>query len=340
MMKKYAFLLLAVLLVAACGDGRKDGHKPQSDGLPYELALIVPRALYVGELKDSLEKVLQGSTPVLPQHEPMFRLNVVYAEGNLTPWRTFRNRLVVKVDEQQKQPSMGVAKDPVAAPQIEVKVEAATASELAAFIGENKELLTDLFVDSELEVEAANLRLKYSKMTADSLRRVSGHSICAPTAMRASKVEQDFLWTGSNLNDKDQNFVFYSYPWDGKPLTAEQFVQKRDSALKRNIPGSRPDQWMQTTRVARSAEGATGGQPTDSVPLIFARTRTINGINVQEVHGLWEVRNGALGGAFVSLERIDSAARRVLVTEGFIYSPHSPKRNLMRQMEAALRTFK
>ena len=65
----------------------------------------------------------------------------------------------------------------------------------------------------------------------------------------------------------------------------------------------------------------------------------IGGASVQEVHGLWEMRDAALGGAFVALERVDTAARRVLVTEGFIYSPHSPKRDLMRQMEAALRTF-
>ena len=60
---------------------------------------------------------------------------------------------------------------------------------------------------------------------------------------------------------------------------------------------------------------------------------------VQEVHGLWELKNGALGGPFVALERVDTAAARVLVCEGFVYSPHSPKRDLLRQMEAALRTF-
>jgi hypothetical protein len=52
------------------------------------------------------------------------------------------------------------------------------------------------------------------------------------------------------------------------------------------------------------------------------------------------MHNGALCGAFVSLERIDTANSRVLVTEGFIYSPYSPKRTILREMEAALRTFK
>ena len=301
----------------ACGsrDKPKTQQKPVSKGLPYEVVLIVPEPIYGGELKDTLEA----------QHEPMFRLDVVYADGNLTSWRTFRNRLIVEVDKDVAQPTMGVAKDPVARLQTEVKVSARNAHELAVFIGENRQRLTDLFVEAELDREAARLRTKYSKSTADALRTF-GHTICVPEGLKASKTGTDFLWTGTNLNDKDQNFVFYSYPWDGQPLTPRQFVEKRDSALKANIPGGQPNQWMQTARE-------------QGMPLLVARTRSINHTVVQEVHGLWELHNGALGGAFVSLERIDSASHRVLVTEGFIYSPHSPKRNLMRQMEAALRTF-
>ncbi|MBR0273305.1 MAG: DUF4837 family protein [Bacteroidaceae bacterium] len=333
-MRKAPFItLLAALLLVSCSpkNERAEQQKPASRGLPYELVMIVPQAAYSGELKDTLDAVLTGSTPVLPQHEPLFRLDVVYADGNLTPWRTFRNRLVVAIDTKADKPEMGIALDPVAKPQIEVKLSARTAHELAAFIGENRQRLTDLFIDHELNVEAANLRRKYNKMTADSLLAVCGHSICVPTGLHASKTGKDFLWTGTNLNDKDQNFVFYSYAWDGHSLTPEQYVQKRDSALKANIPGAQPNQWMQTARTPASAENK---------PLILARTRTLNNKVVQEIHGLWEMHNGALGGAFVALERIDTAARRVLVTEGFIYSPHSPKRDIMRQMEAALRTFK
>lgn len=309
------------------GQGSAAVHKPQSRGLAYEVALIVPRAVYNGELKDTLDAVLRCSTPVLPQHEPLFRVDVVYPDGNLTPWRTLRNRLIVETDRSVKTPRMGVARDVVAVPQVEVKVEAASAHELAVFLGRNKERLQEVFVEAELEYEAANLRRKHSQRTLEELKALTGHTICVPTGLKASKQGKDFLWTGTNLNDKDQNFVFYSYLWDGQPFSPERYVAARDSALQANIPGSRPDQWMQTAREA--------GQP-----LILTRTRTLYNMSVYEVHGLWEMHDGALGGAFVALERVDSAARRVLVTEGFIYSPHSPKRDLLRQMEAALRTFR
>ncbi len=326
--KALLFAVLALALSACSGKGEGGGqvHQPASRGLPYELAMIIPQSLYSGELRDTLDAVLRASTPVLPQHEPLFRVDVVYAEGNLTPWRTMRNRLLVEVHRQTKSPRMGVARNTVAVPQLEVKVEAATAHELALFIAQNRERLQELFVEAELNFEASNLRRKYSKRTRDELLSLCGHTICVPPGLKASKQGEDFLWTGTNLNDKDQNFVFYSYAWDGQPLTPERYVAVRDSVLQVNIPGTRQGQWMQTARM-------------DGQPLIVARARTLFNIYVLEIHGLWELKDGALGGPFVALERIDTAARRVLVTEGFVYSPHSSKRDILRQMEASLRTF-
>ena len=158
-------------------------------------------------------------------------------------------------------------------------------------------------------------------------RLSASHDVCVPVGLKASKTGDGFLWTGTNLNDKDQNFLFYTYAWEGAPLSESRFVAARDSVLKEFIPGARADQWMQTARM-------------EGEPLVLARTRAINNKRgVLEVHGLWELRNGALGGPFVALCRVDTLARRVMVTEGFVYSPHSPKRNLMRELEAALRTF-
>ena len=46
-----------------------------------------------------------------------------------------------------------------------------------------------------------------------------------------------------------------------------------------------------------------------------------------------------MGGPFVSHARVDRPNGRVVVVEGFIYAPQKNKRELMRQMEAALYTL-
>ena len=83
---------------------------------------------------------------------------------------------------------------------------------------------------------------------------------------------------------------------------------------------------MQTTRV-------------DGNPVIFSRMRELDGRKVLEVRGLWEMRNGALGGPFVSLTRADPVSRKLIVTEGFVYSPSTDKRDLLRLVEASLITL-
>ena len=70
-----------------------------------------------------------------------------------------------------------------------------------------------------------------------------------------------------------------------------------------------------------------------------ARVVLPDGREAYEMRGLWEMRRGALGGPFVSLAFPDPEHGRLLVAEGFIYSPKSKKRDLVRRMEAALRTL-
>ena len=96
--------------------------------------------------------------------------------------------------------------------------------------------------------------------------------------------------------------------------------------MRMNIPGSNPDQWMQTTKI-------------DGSPIISSCLREIAGKKVYEVRGLWEMRNGALGGPFVSLTSIDSVNNKLIVAEGFVYSPSTDKRDLLRTVEASLRTL-
>ena len=318
---------------------RDVAEMPPSRGLPYELALLIPRALYAGELRDTIDAILRQSTPALPQHEPIFRINVVYPEGHITDggfsgrhlaaWRTFRLRLLVDTAPTTR---FGLARDVVARPQVEVVITAPTPHELAMLIARERQRLVDIFVEAELQREAEALRRKHSKVTADALQHLTvadgrrRRTVCVPASLRASKVGIDFLWTGTNLADRDQNFLFFSYPWDGRPLSVDAFVAKHDSVLRANIPGSLPGQWMQTARI-------------DDQPLVLARARILNNVQRLEVRGLWELRAGALGGPFVALANIDTLHARVEIVEGFIYSPHSPKRPLIRQMEAALRTF-
>ncbi len=323
-----AWVCLLLLVLAGCS-GEKEKRVVASKGLPYELLLVVDEAVWNDRaLQDSLKAVVEAPMPGLPQIEPTFRLLRVMADDYQRQYTTMRNQFFVRLNPKAGQAAMGVSRNAEARPQLFVTLEARDADELAAALGTHKQEIIDLFVESEIELEAARLRKSYSKKVADELRALAGWTICVPEDIKASKKGDRFLWAGSDRIEKDYNVVFYSYPLpEGvDPFTTAHFVAVRDSVMKHNIPGSTPEKWMTTTKEK-------------DMPLVETRMRTLGGKTLMEARGLWEMHKGGIGGPFVSHVLVDTAAREVVVCEGFVYSPRTKKRELVRTMEAALRTL-
>lgn len=324
------WMLLAVVLLAACsGEGEKKMALASSKGLPSELLLVVDKEVWDSDLQDSINGIVKAQVPGLMQVEELFRVTRIFSKGYAATHTTFHTKLFIKVDKTLDKPMMGTRRNEYAKPQLELVVAAPSLDVLREYLMLNSERIKEILVESQIEKRVELLRKKYSKKVDDDLKEVLGMSVRAPENMRATKKGERFLWGGTNLLAKDLNLVVYTYDWHGEDLLdTDRYVEKRDSVMKHNIPGSNEGQWMQTVREREHKR-----------PLVECAEREINGRKVMEARGLWEMRNGALGGPFVSISRVDTAARRVIVGEGFVYSPSTDKRDLVRQMEAVLRTL-
>lgn len=327
-MKKTGLVLLMMVLMLSCtSEGEKKKLLVASKGLPSELLLVVDKDVWQCDLQDSIKAIVEGQVPGLMQAEKMFRLVRVFSTDYKPQYTTFHTKLFVKIDKTLKEPMVGTRRNVYAKPQLELVVAAPTMETLRKFLHLNAGRICDILADAQIEMRVAGLRKHYSKRVDDDLRQVLGMSIRVPENLIATKKRENFLWGGTNTNQKDLNIVVYTYDWNGEDVMSEEhFVQKRDSVMKDNIPGGREDQWMQTVWE-------------NDVPLVIGRPKTVNGRNVLEVRGLWEMRNGALGGPFVSIAWVDTLKQKVVVGEGFVYSPSTEKRDLLRQMEAALWTL-
>lgn len=330
-MKRIMWMLLAVLLLAACSsEGEKKRVLVTSKGMPSELLLVVDKEVWLSDLQDSINGIVKAQVPGLMQVEELFRVTRILSKDYAPTFTTFHTKLFVKVDKTLDKPLMGTRRNEYAKPQLELVVAAPTLDELREYLTLNSERIKDILVEAQIEKRVEQLRKKYSKKVDDDLKEVLGMSVRAPENMKATKKGERFLWGGTNLLEKDMNLVVYTYDWHGEELVdTGRYVEIRDSVMKHNIPGSNEGQWMQTVR-----------ERENNHPLVECAEREINGRKVMEARGLWEMRNGALGGPFVSISRVDTAAGRVIVGEGFVYSPSTDKRDLVRQMEAVLRTLR
>ena len=329
-MKNLLCLLVFAMLMCSCsGDGEKKKVLVSSKGLPSELLLVVDKAVWDSDLQDSINSIVKAQVPGLMQVEELFRVTRIFSKDYEATHTTFHTQLFVKVDKTLDKPLMGTRRNEYAKPQVELVVAAPSIDVLREYLMLNSDRIKEILLEAQIEKRVELLRRKYSKKVDDDLKEVLGMTVRAPENMKATKKGNRFLWGGTNLLEKDLNLVVYTYDWHGEDITdVDLYVEKRDSVMKLNIPGSSEGQWMRTVRERENKR-----------PLVECRERRINGRDVLEVRGLWEMRNGALGGPFVSISRVDTAAQRVIVGEGFVYSPSTDKRDLVRQMEATLRTL-
>ncbi len=322
------FLFLSVLLVTSCAD-EQGGDLPQSKGLPCELVVVSDDALMRSPIHDSIMLLTDGPSPGLAGNEHIFRTTHLTPGQYIPAYYGLHSQIFFRINKKLKQGRIGVDYDTKARPQIVVTVEAPSVQSMLDFIGRNRRRIQYLLYDFQVRRLAAVAKGNLSQRVFDELRQVGGYTVCVPSELVATKRGQNFLWAGTNRNQEDMNFLFYTYPWDeadAQPVM--RFVEQRDSVLRTNIPGGREGQWMTTARTK------------DNEPVVWARSLQADGRNVTEVRGLWELHGGYMGGPFVALVGVDTTARRTVVAEAFVYNPQGNKRDLMRRMEGALQTLK
>lgn len=324
--KEFVWLLVAACFVA-CEEEK--GRLPESKGQPAELLVVMPSKLMHGETADTLNTVVDCDAPGLGSSERIFRTMTIGAKGYEKVYKLMHTQLHIELDPSAKTPTLGVAHDVHAQPQLQMLIRAASECDLQQFLSLNRERIQRIILDFQLDRQATFLQRKYSKKVSDDLRRM-GFDACVPSDIQSTKPGKNFLWASSNRGgDKDINFVLYTLPWKGENICdTSLFVGMRDSVMQANVPGSLPGQYMTTTR------GQTGK------PVLWTEFRMIAGAQQFEVRGLWEMKNGFMGGPFVSLVRVDSTRHQMVVTEGFVFSPNSSKRDLLRSLESALRTVR
>lgn len=140
-----------------------------------------------------------------------------------------------------------------------------------------------------------------------------------PAELTAMKRGRDFLWLSNNAADGMKNIVLFR---DHSQLS---FPQNVDSVLQVNIPGEETGMYM---RLATWQAG-------DEIEMRHPDPSLLCTMNsVLQWRGLWEMKGDAMGGPYI-MKAFLSKDFWIL---GFVYAPGSKKRNLIRELEAAIGT--
>ena len=305
--------------MASCSSGneKKSAVKGKVQSAPYELLVVANKDWLKTEAGQKLVEIVEAPISGLPQREGNFRVTYVNPEAFKGVFQFYANILVVKVDMKHEESRMTLEKDLYARPQVVEGLYAPTDWAFVRLLEAHKKDILRHFNENEFARERKFLEKNYNGAVMAQVKKQFGVSINVPQDVEDMKIGENFLWASASKKDFQQNVCIYTLPWSNNL----SFEDVRDSVMKVNIPGDREDQWMETDR---------------RTVMIDDITRT----DLLVVRGLWDMRNDAMGGPFVSYCYVDTIRNRFLIVEGFVFAPDKKKRPIMRQLEAALQTVK
>ena len=304
-----------MLLVSCTSDKKKGKTVGKVQSAPYELLVVADKEWLKTETGQKLVEVVEAPIGGLPQRESNFRVTYINPHAFNGTFKVYANILFVDVARKFTEPKMTLEKDLYAKPQVVEGLYAPTNEEFVKLLEEHQKDILRKFNENEFARERRLLEKNYNGAVLAQVRKHFGVSVKVPLDVDDMKVGKDFLWASASKRDFQQNVCVYALPLS----ETYSFEDMRDSVMKVNIPGDRDDRWMETDR----------------------RTVNVDDITRKDlvvVRGLWDMRNDAMGGPFVSYVYADTVRNRFLVVEGFVFAPDKKKRPIMRQLEAALQT--
>ena len=140
----------------------------------------------------------------------------------------------------------------------------------------------------------------------------------------------EFLWM-RQINTRDDKDIFIaSVPYRSEEqFNKQNLISLRDEFCKKYL--FEDPEMLNSYLITET-----------TVPFIPVTTKevSLNGKYAIELRGLWRANNFSMGGPFVGYALVDEALGKFYYIEGFTFSPSKDQRELMRELETILSTFR
>lgn len=320
MLKNIAYTFLTLGLLISCGKSDKI-TLVSSTGRINHILIVMNNEDWQGRVGNELKSIISEPVIGLPQEENQFSVNQVDPITFNSLFKRNRNILFVGLDSID---NFYMNTDVFASPQTTLTILGKDKEALIENIRSHGQDIISTFKKKDLALYQRKITKDYhDPSTIETLKHMD-ISMKIPFAYKMVEDTGQFLWYRNTFERGLLNIIAYEVPTFGETYTMESLVSFRDSIGKNYIPGQFDNTYMRTepnfTPVNTAVE--------------------INGISATESRGLWFVEGDYMGGPFISYTFEDKENERLIVIEGFSYSPSSKKRDVVFELEAILKTFK
>ncbi len=324
-MRYFSILLFVLLLLSGCdttvstsGSGRV---LPNVTGGAGEVLVVMDKFIWEGQTGEVLQDILKKEFPALPQSEPQFDVIHITAASFDNLFKYHRSVVLVTINKTREEPAIRFRKDVWAKPQILVQIEAASIKEVNELISDNNSKIQSFLINYDRrriqDVFLASKDLAIQKMMADD-RHIR---LSIPRGYNIDM--SDDVYSSVSIETPEYTQVLHVFEFPAKDisdLSTSNLLEQRNIFTEKYVKGPTEDSYMQVANI----------YPPDVYDL------HLNGKEIVEIRGLWELANGFMGGPFVSHSIFDESRGRIITVEGFLYYPNQKKRVKIRQLEAII----
>ncbi|EIA09927.1 DUF4837 family protein [Flavobacterium frigoris] len=314
----FLFLLIPVFLFSC---KKEDDDLPRkTTGKVNSISVIIDDQLWNGEIGDSIRNKFASPVIGLPQEEPLFTINqypVKLMEGFMTD---NRNIIVVKKAEKNE---FAIKNDQYAFPQNVFHITGKTAADILTILENNSAQIIKTIRKTEIdEIQRLN---KKSLLDPKIINSKFGISVDIPSTYEYMVQEDKFIWLKKEIVSGNTSLLIYQVPLNSiknKDNLVSNIIKMRDSIGVQYIHGKE----VGTDMITEEAYA----------PYFFKIELT--GKVAYEMKGTWELKNDFMSGPFINYAIVDEKNDRILILEGFCYSPSKEKRDMMLELEAVIKS--
>ncbi len=355
MMKKPIYLLINALIISivffSCNkDWLGDQAKPKGRGEPGEIVLVLDSARWSGEIGSELRKTFRASVEGLPRDEPLFDLRHVTPFEFKGILKNAKNLILVVPINDNNHESVRMrnffTKEAIDSMRINDDIFLinrknlfATDQSVLFIVGHNDESLRQKIKNNEnklisffnkIEENRAYQRLynvRTERLIMSNVEEKYHFQIQVPFGWKIAEEKENFVWLRQAGDQIDKNIFVSFKPYKNEnQFENDSLVEWRNQITKKYIyeDPNKVNSYVIT-------------EP--SIPPTITEVN-FNGNYAKMMIGRWKTLNISMGGPFISYVFVDENTGRMYYLEAFLFSPGVDQRELVRELEVILNTFK
>ncbi|MEN9980669.1 MAG: hypothetical protein RL542_456 [Bacteroidota bacterium] len=316
MNKTHFLCLLFSVVLFSCF--KKESDMPRkTTGKINTIAVVIDDQLWNGEIGDSIRNKFASPVIGLPEEEPLFTINqypVKLLEGFATDSRAI---IVIKKEDENK---FEIQKNQYATPQNVFHISGKTAEEVLEQLEQHTPEIIQLIEQGEI-AESQRIN-KQSLLNTKGISKQFKIGIQVPSNFEYVLRKPNFVWLKKKIISGSSSLLVYQVPLNTiktQSAIAVTILKTRDS-IGKYIQGTEPNTYMISE---------TGYTP------YFFKSKIDHRL-AYETRGTWQLQNDYMSGPFINYGIVDKLNNRLLVVEGFCYSPSKEKRDEMHELEAIM----